>query len=126
MKSTLFVLAFLMFGVMGSAQSNEHKKATDRFLGQFNNDDFEGIYQSFSASMKKARTKKQYFAFLSAVKKENGKLLSLKSYDYRELSPGKIRGYYEGHFESDKLFVQITTNPSGEITGLFIRKAVIF
>lgn len=120
------LLFFFCIGTMASAQSDVHKKATELFIEQFNNGDFEGIYQSFSPNMKKARTKKQYFAFLSKVKKDQGKLLFLKPYDYRILERGYEQGSYEGNFENDKAFVRITTNEKGEIIGLYIKKAVIF
>ncbi len=115
----LFLLAAATF-----AQSEIHKNAVGKFHN-FNKGDFEQIYQAFSPKMKMARTKKQYFAFLSKVKKENAALLFLELFNYVETPHGKSKGSYNGKFENGILTVRITTNSGGEIIGLYIKKAAI-
>jgi len=107
-----------------SAQSDVNRKAADQFKLDFNNGNFENIYNSFSPEMQKARTKEYLFNFLLKVKTENGMLQSLSLYEYRQ-SRKKYRGVYDGHFENETLTVTITTSPIGQITGLYIRKKTL-
>lgn len=120
MKKT-FIIIFLSINAIAFAQNDLHKKVTDFFLKDFNNGDFEHIYQTFSPEMKKFRTKEYHLGFLERVKKKQGNLLFLELSDYLENS-GKTRGNYNGSFEFGNAFVRITNNAKGEIIGLYIKK----
>jgi len=89
-------------------------------MKDFNNGDFEHIYQMFSPEMKKRRPKKHYFEFFTRVKKNRGKLLHLELFNYLENS-GRTRGNYNGSFEYSSAGVRITNNEKGEIIGLYIK-----
>lgn len=93
-------------------------------MKDFNNGDFEHIYQTFSPEMKKSRTKKHYFDFFTRVKKNRGNLLFLELTNYLEKS-GKTRGNYNGSFEFGNANVRITNNAQGEIIGLYIKNNML-
>lgn len=120
-----FLLLFFIISGSAIAQNDIHKKVADTFIEQFNNGDFEGIYESFSPKMKKAKTKKQYFEFLLKVKTDAGNLQHLELFNYFENKNQTARGSYNGHFQNTNATVRITTNAQGEITGLYIKKAAI-
>lgn len=122
MGKIIFSLLFLICSTTLSAQNEIHKNAVTNFSLNYNDNDFEKIYQSFSTKMKNARTKKQYFDFLTKVKSENGGLVSLQLINYLEVSKNKFRGKYNGNFENGNLTVKITVNADGQITGLYILK----
>ncbi len=117
----MILLLFVLAGTAVFAQNEVHKKAVDVFIMDFNNGDFEHIYQTFSPEMKNARTKKYYLDFFAKGKKSQGKILNLELVGYLEKS-GKTRGNYNGSFEFGNSFVRITTNAQGEITGFYIKK----
>lgn len=121
-KGFLFLLLLFSFiGPAAFAQNEVHKKAVDVFIKDFNNSDFEHIYQTFSPEMKNARTRKYYFDFFTRGKKSQGNILQLELIRYMEKS-GKTRGYYDGRFEFGSTMIRITTNAQGEITGLYLKK----
>lgn len=115
------LLLFLLIGTMALAQNEIHQKRVDTFIMDFNNGDFEHIYESFSPEMKKTRTKQHYFEFFTRVKTDSGKILSLELIKYLNKS-GKSRGHYNGSFEYGSASVQISVNAQGEIIGLYIKK----
>lgn len=121
MKKAVVLLLLLFIGATAFAQSEIHKKAVDVFIMDFNNGDFEHIYQTFSTEMKNARTKKYYLDFFAKGRKSQGKILNLELIGYLEKS-GKTRGNYNGSFDFGNSFVRITTNAQGEITGFYIKK----
>jgi len=117
----IFIIIFLYINAIAFAQNELHKKVADIFMKDFNNSDFEQIYQTFSPEMKELRTKEHHLAFLAKVKKSQGNLLFLELSDYLENS-GKTRGNYNGSFQFGNAFIRITNNPKGEIIGLYIKK----
>ena len=122
MKKIFCVLLFILNVPTVSSQNEIHKKAVENFIIQFNNNDFEGIYQSFSPSMQKSRTKKHFFDFLSRVKRNSGALLKLELLEYIENKVKTARGTYDGNFETAFATVRITVDIRGKITGLYIKR----
>lgn len=104
------------------AQNEIHKNATDSFIINYNNNDFEMIFNSFSTTMQNSRPKNYFCNLFAKVKKEYGKLLFLEQTDYQENSQMKSRGQYNGHFETGNLQIKITVNAKGKIIGLYILK----
>ena len=120
-KFAFFII--LWFTITTSFAQNEiHKKVTDSFILNFNNNDFELIFNSFSTKMQNSRPKNYFLNLFNRVKKEYGNLLFLELTDYQENSQMKSRGKYDGHFEAGKLQIKITVNQKGEIIGLYILK----
>ena len=122
MKKVCFFI-ILWFTITTSFAQNEiHKKVTDSFILNYNNNDFEMIFNSFSTKMQNSRPKNYFLNLFNRVKKEYGNLLFLELTDYQENSQMKSRGNYDGHFEVGNLQIKITVNQKGEIIGLYILK----
>jgi hypothetical protein len=83
MNKIHFSILFIINLTIANAQNTIHVKTVETFKINFNDADFEKIYQSFSTKMKSARTKKYYFDLFSRIKKENGNLLLLEPNSYR-------------------------------------------
>ncbi|MBK8599848.1 MAG: DUF3887 domain-containing protein [Flavobacterium sp.] len=107
--------------VVGLAQNQMQQNAITSFTINYNNNDFEKIYASFSAKMKKARTKKQYFDFFSRVKNERGSLRSTELTNYQE-SKLKSKAQYIANFEFGSGIIRISMNAQNEIIGFYIVK----
>ena len=118
----IFVLLFFLGNILfGLAQNQMQQNAIKSFTVNYNDSDFELIYASFSAKMKKARTKKYYFDFFSRVKKERGSLLSTELTNYQE-SKQKSKAQYLGNFEYGSCIITISLNNQNEIIGFYIVK----
>lgn len=122
MKKTMVLWLCLAWAACTSAQTHNHQNAVNQFIRQFNNGQFEEIYESYAPSFQKARSRKFHLDFLKMVMKHEGRINTLNLYDYRELSTTKFQGDYTGLFEFGTATVRITTNARGEIVGLYIRK----
>ena len=121
MKKIFVLLFFLSNIVVGLAQNQIQQNAITSFTINYNNNDFEKIYASFSAKMKKARTKKQYFDFFSRVKNERGSLRSTELTNYQE-SKLKSKAQYIGNFDYGTTIIKISMNAQNEIIGFYIVK----
>jgi len=97
------------------------KNAIENFTIQYNNNDFDKIYESFSPKMQSAYSKKYYFNFFATVKKSRGSLLSVQLVDYSEKSQ-KSRAQYTGHFDYGSAIIRITMNAQNQIIGFYIKK----
>ncbi|WP_298155631.1 DUF3887 domain-containing protein [Flavobacterium sp.] len=126
MKTGFLLLFLLTSGLKGFSQSTVHKNAVDVFLLRYNENDFNGIYESFSTKMREAHTKEYYLSFFSRVKQEYGRLTLLELLQYKETASHKTRGEYNGNFESGNLTVRISTDSENRIIGLYFLKGDIF
>jgi len=121
MKKIFVLLFFLSNIAVGLAQNQMQQNAIQSFTVNYNNNDFEKIYASFSEKMKKARTKKQYFDFFSRVKYNHGSLRSTELTNYQENNQ-KSRAQYIGNFDYGSCIIKISMNAQNEIIGLYILK----
>lgn len=122
MKKIFFLIILWLNVTTSFAQNEIHKKVTDTFIQNYNNNNFDMIFNSFSTKMQNSRPKNYFHNFFNKVKNENGNLLFLELTDYQENSQKKSRGKYNGHFEAGNLQIKITVNQAGEIIGLYILK----
>lgn len=122
MKNIVLLWLCLAWSACTSAQTHTHQNAVNHFIRQFNNGQFEQIYESYAPSFQKARSRKYHLDFLKMVKKQEGRINTLDLYDYRTISNTKFQGHYTGLFEFGTATVRITTNARGEIVGLYIKK----
>lgn len=122
MKKLVPILFFILSLSAVSAQNEVHKKAVENFILQLNNNDFEGIYNSFSPTMQQSRTKTYFFNFFTKVKKQNGALLKMELLEYIENKVRTSRGTYDGNFETELSTVRITVDIRGKITGFYIKR----
>ena len=121
MKNIFVLLVFFGNMVVGLAQNQMQQNAIASFTANYNNNDFEKIYASFSVKMKKARTKKQYFAFFCRVKNERGALRSTELTNYQENNL-KSKAQYIGNFDFGSGIIKISMNAQNEIIGFYILK----
>ena len=115
---TLFVLVVNLSFIW--AQNENHNKTVDTFIMNFNNNNYEEIYQSFSPRMQNARTKQYYFNFFERVKKTSGALLFLELLTYSENSNNKSKAQYNATHENENTTIKITVDAAGKIIGLYI------
>lgn len=121
MKKLFLLLFFLSNVIVGQAQNQMQKNAIESFIIDYNNNNFEKIFQSFSSKMQNARSKKYYFDFFSRIKKDRGSLLSTELGNYSE-SKQKSKAQYIGNFQYGSCIIKISMNNQNEIIGLYIVK----
>jgi hypothetical protein len=120
---TFVIVLFVSFNyAIISAQNQVHKKTVENFALQFNNNDFDGIYNTFSPTMQQSRTKTYFFNFFTNIKKHNGALLKMEILDYTENKVRTSRGTYDGNFESELSTIRITVDSRVKITGFYIKR----
>lgn len=119
-------MLFLFNCIPFFAQNIKHNNAVNSFISNFNNIDYEGIYQSFSPKMQNARSKEHYFNFFSKVKKHSGSIILLELINYQENTQNKSRAEYIAAFENENLTIKITINADGKIIGLYILRDKIY
>lgn len=120
MKKIAILLIFLFFTGIVSAQNEQHKIAFDRFVNNFNNSDFESIYNNFSVKMKRAHPEGYYLKIFYRVKKEHKSLQSFELLHYEENNQ-KSRAIYNANSQTGNLTIKFTIN-GDEIIGLFLLK----
>lgn len=115
---TIFLLLFNLSFLF--AQNEKHIKVVDTFIMNFNGNNYEEIYQSFSPRMQSARTKQYYFNFFAKVKNTSGAILFLELLKYSENSHNKSRAEYNATLENENVTIKITVDTVGKIIGLYI------
>ena len=120
MKSIVLLLLFFTNASLG--QNETHQKVVNTFIMDFNSNNYDKIYQSFSPKLQKARTKKYFFDLFKRVQSENGTIQNLDLITYRENSKKTSQGKYNAIMETGTLSMEITVNHEGIITGIYIRK----
>jgi len=125
MKKVVILLLFMMPFTNVSAQNERHSNVVETFVKDFNVNDFEKIFQSFSPKMQRAHSKKYYFDFFSKLKKDNGNLLLLELLEYQENSSNQSRATFDGNFENDILTVKISVDGQKKISGLYFKKKIL-
>jgi hypothetical protein len=125
MKKIFILLLFMIPFTKVLAQNENHTKVVETFVKDFNANDFEKIFQSFSPKLQRAHSKKQYFIFFSKVKKDNGNLLNLELIEYQENSSNQSRATFDGNFENNILTVKISVDGQNKISGLYIKKKIL-
>ena len=125
MKKVVILLLLMMPFTNVSAQNERHSNVVETFVKDFNDNDFEKIFQSFSPKMQRAHSKKYYFDFFSKLKKDNGNLLLLELLEYQENSSNQSRATFDGNFENDILTVKISVDGQNKISGLYFKKKIL-
>ena len=125
MKKVVILLLLMMPFTNVSAQNERHSNVVETFVKDFNVNDFEKIFQSFSPKMQRAHSKKYYFDFFSKLKKDNGNLLLLELLEYQENSSNQSRATFDGNFENDILTVKISVDGQKKISGLYFKKKIL-
>lgn len=120
----LFILLFLLSNsTFLFAQNEIHQKTIDTFISNFNQENFEAIFNQYSAKMQKYVLDKRNSktSFFEMVKSHSGKINSLQLLELKE-KPNYTYYRYNGTFENENLSVEFYINKLGVITGFYIRK----
>ena len=120
----LFVILFLICNsTFLFAQNDIHQKTIDTFISNFNEENFEAIFNQYSAKMQKyvLDKRKSKTSFFEMVKSHSGKINFLQLLELKE-TPNYTYYKYNGTFENENLSVEFYINKLGIITGLYIRK----
>ena len=120
----LFVILFLICNsTFLFAQNDIHQKTIDTFISNFNEENFEAIFNQYSAKMQKyvLDKRKSKTSFFEMVKSHSGKINFLQLLELKE-TPNYTYYKYNGTFENENLSVEFYIDKLGVITGLYIRK----
>jgi hypothetical protein len=120
----IFILLFLFSNfTFGFAQNDIHQKTIDAFISNFNKENFEAIFNQYSAKMQKYVLDKRNSKtkFFEMVKSRSGKINFLQLLELKE-KPNSTYYRYNGTFENENLSVEFYIDKLGVITGLYIRK----
>lgn len=119
-----FIVLFLLSNfTFGFAQNDIHQKTIDTFISNFNEENFEAIFNQYSAKMQKyvLDKRKSKTSFFEMVKSHSGKINFLQLLELKETT-NYTYYKYNGTFENENLSVEFYINKLGIITGLYIRK----
>ena len=120
----LFVILFLICNsTFLFAQNEMHQKTIDTFISNFNQENFEAIFNQYSVKMQKyvLDKRKSKTSFFEMVKSHSGKINFLQLLELKE-KPNYTYYRYNGTFENENLSVEFYIDKLGVITGLYIRK----
>lgn len=120
----LFILLFLICNsTFLFAQNEMHQKTIDTFISNFNQENFEAIFNQYSVKMQKyvLDKRKSKTSFFEMVKSHSGKINFLQLLELKE-KPNYTYYRYNGTFENENLSVEFYIDKLGVITGLYIRK----
>ena len=120
----LFILLFLICNsTFLFAQNEMHQKTIDTFISNFNQENFEAIFNQYSVKMQKYVLDKRNSktSFFEMVKSHSGKINFLQLLELKE-TPNYTYYRYNGTFENENLSVEFYIDKLGVITGLYIRK----
>ncbi|MBK8484438.1 MAG: peptidoglycan DD-metalloendopeptidase family protein [Saprospiraceae bacterium] len=110
---TLTLIMNLSFGQTENANSIA---ASDRFKNNYNANNFEAIYLSFSSEMQNALPIDKTKEFLAGLKSQAGKITKLEFVKYEQ-----TYGSYKTNFESGIFTLNISVDNNSKINGLFVK-----
>jgi len=115
----IILLALLLFTInWASAQTEKSgdKKVSEIFEQKFNSDDFNGIFDMFSAEMKNTLPQKEAINFFAELKEGAGDIRNL---EFKNYVKGTFASY-KATFQKEIYSLNISTNKQLEITGIYI------
>ncbi|WP_329804940.1 DUF3887 domain-containing protein [Flavobacterium facile] len=123
MKKIFVILFLICTSSFLFAQNEIHQKTIDTFITNFNQENFEAIFNQYSAKMQKYVLDKRNSKtkFFEMVKSHSGKINFLQLLELKE-KPNYTYYRYNGTFENENLSVELYIDKLGVITGLYIRK----
>lgn len=117
MKNKLLLLTLFFLSNLTFAQNKPNEKVAAEFENNYNSNQFETIFESFSQDMKEALPLDQTVQFLSGLKLQVGRITE------REFVAIQHQSYasYKTTFEKGILSVNISVDENGDVNGLFIQ-----
>lgn len=99
-----------------TAQSENYSTAINNFQNQYNSDQYDAVFKSFSADMQKALPMENTKQFLSGLKSQAGKITSKKLTTQDESTV-----IYKTDFEKAQLEIHLSLDADNKISGLLIQ-----
>ncbi|MDN5489152.1 MAG: DUF3887 domain-containing protein [Acinetobacter sp.] len=117
MKRLFLILFTILISNSIFAQSENYKIAMDNFINNYNADQYEKIYDVFSAEMKKTLPLEKTKQFFSGLKSQAGKI---ESKEFLSDQQGTYQSY-KTKFEKMVLTVNISLDQENHIKGLIMK-----
>jgi murein DD-endopeptidase MepM/ murein hydrolase activator NlpD len=120
-KSLLILTVFTCLSTFAFAQTEQpaYRTAADNFEKNYNDENFDAIFASFSPEMQKALPIEKTKGFLTGLKQQAGKITKREFVKYEQ-----SYAVYKTNFERAILAVNISVNNTSAINGLFIKPFV--
>jgi len=99
----------------GQAEKTMYKTVADSFEFNYNADNFDAIYSSFSTEMKTALPLEKTKEFLKGLKEQAGKITKRQFVKYEQTYAS-----YKTNFETALFAVNISVDDNAKINGLFV------
>lgn len=116
MKKLFFLLVLIFTSNILSAQSDNYSTAINNFQNQYNSDQYDAVFKSFSAEMQKALPVESTKQFLAGLKSQAGKITS------KELTTKEgTTAIYKTDFERAQLEIHLSLDAGNKISGLLIQ-----
>ncbi|MBT0810439.1 serine hydrolase [Litoribacter ruber] len=115
-----YLLTLLIFGCLTAnlfAQSENHTENAERFKSNFNDEDYDQIFEVFSAQMKSALPVENTRKFLNDLRNQFGDIQDMEFIKFEQ----SISAVYKTTFDKEVLLVNIALNDQNEISGLLVR-----
>jgi murein DD-endopeptidase MepM/ murein hydrolase activator NlpD len=116
-KLILITLILLTINVFGQTESSTYKIVADKFVENYNENDFKSIFDSFSIEMQTALPLDKTTDFLKGLKSQAGQITKRQYVKY-------VNGTYASYktnFERALFAVNISVDNNSKINGLFIK-----
>jgi len=119
MISKLILITFTLFtiNVFGQTENSTYKIVADKFVENYNGNDFKNIFDSFSIEMQSALPLDKTIDFLKGLKSQAGQITKRQFIKY-------VNGTYASYktnFERALFAVNISVDNNSKINGLFIK-----
>jgi CubicO group peptidase (beta-lactamase class C family) len=115
-KIILFLFAFWISGY-SIAQSDSHKLVVQSFQLNYNEENYDLIFENFSQEMKQALPLENTRQFLNNLKNQAGKIEKLEFVTFQQ----GTYAVYKTNFERALMAINISLNDQNKINGLFIK-----
>src|SRR5690554_321117 len=100
----------------GQSEESTYKTAADHFEKNYNADNYEVIFSSFSTEMQNALPLDKTIEFLSGLKRDAGKITGREFVKYEQTYAS-----YKTQFEKAVFSVNISVNNNSKINGLLVK-----
>lgn len=112
---TILLTIFMNFA-FGQTEKIAYKTVADSFEMNYNADNFEAIFSSFSAEMQNALPIDKTIEFLTGLKAQSGKIIKRQFVKYEQTYAS-----YKTNFERALFAVNISVDNNSKINGLFVK-----
>ena len=113
---TILALTVLTNSIFGQTEKELYKTVVDSFELNYNMDNFEAIFLSFSPEMQNALPLDKTKGFLTGLKQQAGKITKREFLKYEQTYAS-----YKTNFERSLFAVNISVDNNSKINGLFVK-----